>query len=133
MFHQNIRGLAINKIDDISVYLNMSPIQVLCTSEHHLDMNEIETLRLLNYNLIAKFCRNTFKKGGVCNFTHETIQCSSINLSKFCREKDLEIRAIELHLQFYKLCIMTIYRAPTGDFQYFICTLEKILSRIENR
>jgi len=55
-----------------------------------------------------------------------------INLNKFCREKDLEICAIELHLQFYKLCIMTIYRSPTGDFQYFINILEKILSRIEN-
>jgi len=32
MFHQNIRGLTINKIDDIAVYLNMIPIQVLCIS-----------------------------------------------------------------------------------------------------
>jgi len=132
MFHQNIRGLAINKIDDISVYLNTSPIDVLCISEHHLDMNEIETLLLPNYNLNAKFCRNMFKKGGVCIFTHETIQCWSINLNKFCREKDLEICAIELHLQFYKLCIMTIYRSPTGDFQYFIITIEKILNKIHN-
>ena len=131
-FHQNIRGFAINKTDDIAVYLNTSPIQVLCISEHHLDMNEIETLRLPNYNLTAKFCRNTFKKGGVCIFTHETKQCSSINLNKFYREKDLEICANELHLQFSKLCIMTIYRSTTGDFQYFINTLEKILSRIEN-
>ena len=113
MFHQNIRGLVINKIDDIAVYLNTSPIQVLCISEHHLDMNEIETLWLPNYNLTAKFCRNTFKRGGVCIFTHETIWCSSINLNKFCREKNLEICAIELHLQFSKLCIMTIvWRFP---------------------
>jgi len=132
MFHQNIRGLAINKIDDISVYLNTSPIHVLCISEHHLDMNEIETLRLPNYKLNAKFCRKMFKKGGVCIFTHENIQCSSINLNKFCREKDLEICGIELELQFYKLCIMTIYRSPTGDFQYFINTLKKILSKIHN-
>jgi hypothetical protein len=62
MFHQNIRGLAINKIDDISVYLHTSPIHVLCMSEHHLAINEIETIRLLDYNLSAKFCRNTFKK-----------------------------------------------------------------------
>ena len=65
-----------------------------------------------------------FKKGGVCIFTHETIHCSEINLNKFCKEKDFEICAIELHLQFYKICIMTIYRSPSGDFQYFINTLE---------
>ena len=62
MFHQNIRGLAINKIDDIFVYLHTSPVNVLCISEHHLDMTEIETIRIPNYNLNAKFCRNTFKK-----------------------------------------------------------------------
>ena len=64
--------------------------------------------------------------------THETIHCSEINLNKFCKEKDLEIRAIELHLQFYKICIMTIYRSPSGDFQYFINTLEMILNKIHN-
>jgi len=132
MFHQNIRGLAINKIDDIFVYLHTSPVHVLCISEHHLDMTEIETIRLPNYNLNAKFCRNTFKKGGVCIFTHETIHCSTINLNKFCKEKDLEICAIELHLQSYKICIVTIYRSPSGDFQYFINTLEKILRKIHN-
>jgi hypothetical protein len=53
-------------------------------------------------------------------------------LNNFCREKDFEICAIELHLQFYKLCIMTIYRSLTGDFQYFISTIEKILNKIHN-
>ena len=89
VFHQNIRGLAINKIDDIFEYLHTSPIHVLCISEHHLAINEIETIQLLDYNLSAKFCRNTFQKGGVCIFTHENIHCSEINLNKFCKEKDL--------------------------------------------
>ena len=130
MFHQNIRGFTVNKIDDIFAYLNTSPMHVLCISEHHLDMNETAALQLPNYNLNTKFCRNTFKKGGVCIFTCETIQCSEINLNEFCREKDFEICAIELYLQLYKLCIMTIYRSPTGDFQYFIDTFEKILNKI---
>jgi exonuclease III len=132
IFHQNIRGLTINKIGNISIYLHTTTSHVLCISEHHLNMKEIETIRLPNYNLNTKFCRNMFKKGGVCIFTHETIHCSEINLNKFCKEKDLEICATELHLQFYKLCIVTIYRSPSGDFQYFINTLEKILSKIYN-
>jgi hypothetical protein len=98
LFHQNIRGFAISKIDDLNAYLNTSPTHVLCISEHHLDKNDIEVLRLPNYNLNAKFCRSTFKKGGVCIFTHETLQCLDLNLNKFCREKDLEICAVELHL-----------------------------------
>ena len=39
MFHQNNRGLTINKFDDISVYLHTSPIHVLCISENHLARN----------------------------------------------------------------------------------------------
>lgn len=132
LFHQNIRGFAISKIDDLNAYLNTCPTHVLCISEHHLDKNDIEVLRLPNYNLNAKFCRSKFKKGGVCIFTHETMQCSELNLNKFCREKDLEICAVNFYLQSYKLCIMTIYRSPTGDFQYFIDTLEQILDNIHH-
>lgn len=62
MFHQNIRGLAINKIDDLTIYLQMSPIHVLCITEHHLGCNEIETIHLPNYNLNAKYCRTKLKK-----------------------------------------------------------------------
>jgi len=63
-------------------------------------------------------------------FIIKTIQCLEINLNEFCREKDFEICANEFYLQLYKPCIMTIYRSPTGDFQYFIDTLEKILNKI---
>jgi hypothetical protein len=48
MLHQNIRGLAINKIDDISAYLHTTPIHVLCITEHHLNMKKIETFSLPN-------------------------------------------------------------------------------------
>jgi hypothetical protein len=53
-------------------------------------------------------------------------------LNKFCKEKNLEICATELHLQFYKICIVTIYRSPSGYFQYFINALEKMLNKIYN-
>jgi len=38
--------------------------------EHHLGVNEIDTTVLANYSDGTKFCRNTFKNGGVCIFTH---------------------------------------------------------------
>jgi len=132
MFHKNIRGLATNKIDDLTIYLQMNPIHVLCITEHHLDCNEIETIHLPNYNLNTKFCRTKLKKGGVCIFTHKTIYCTSINLDNFCKEQDLEAYATELHIQSYKICIVTVYRSPSGDFIYFLNTLEKILNRIYN-
>ena len=119
LFHQNIRGLTINKIDEISIYLSNKPTHILCLSEHHLDMKQIEKTLIPNYIFSAHFCRNIFKKGGVRIFTHKTIHYTTLNLTKFCKEKDLEVCATELHLQYHKICIMAIYRAPSGDFQYF--------------
>ena len=99
---------------------------------HHLRENEIDTIVLANYNLGANFSRNTFCTRGVCIFTHETIQCTNINLSKFRKEKDLEICALKLHLLSCEICLITIYRSPTGDFQYFMDNLDQILGSIYN-
>ena len=60
----------------------------------------------------------SYKKGGVCIFTHKTIHCMLINLNNFCKEQDLEICAIELHIPSYGICIVTVYRSPSGDFIY---------------
>ena len=133
LFHQNIRGLTINKIDEISIYLCNKPTHILCLSEHHLDMKQIEKTLIPTYIFSAHFCRNIFKKGGVCIFTHKTINYMTLNLTKFCKEKDLEICATELHLQYHKSCIMAIYRRPSGDFQYFLNTLEDILNSFHNK
>jgi len=90
----------------------------------------MDTIVLANYRLRAKFCNTLKKNGGVCIFTHESIQSTNINLNELCKEKDLEIRAVKLHLPSYEICIITIYRSPSGNFQYFIDNLEKILSII---
>ena len=58
--------------------------------------------------------------------------CTSINLNNFCNEQDLDVCATELHIQSYKICIATVYWSPTGDFIYFLNTLEKILNKIYN-
>lgn len=68
----------------------------------------------------------------LCIFTHETIQCTNINRSKFCKEKDLGICALKLHLLSCEICLITIYRSLTTDFQYFIDNLDQILRSIYN-
>jgi exonuclease III len=109
---------------------SVNPPHIICLTEHHLGSNDIDSIVLANYSLGAKFCRDTFKNGGVCIFTYESIQFTNININKFCKEKDLEICAVKLHLPFYEICIITIYRSPPGNFQYFIDNLEKIVSMI---
>ena len=92
IFHQNVRGLNSKKLDELSVSLSAIPLHIICFTEHHLGINEIDTTVQANYRLVGKFCRNTFKNGGVCIFTPKSIQSSNINLNEFCKEKDLEMQ-----------------------------------------
>jgi len=59
-------------------------------------------------------------------FTHESTQFTNTNLNRSCKEKDLEICAVKLHLLSCEICIITIYRSPSRNFQYFIDNLENI-------
>jgi len=130
IFHQNIRGLNSNKLEELSISLSAYLPHTVCFTEHHLGINEVDTIVLANYRLGAKFCRNKFKNGGVCIYTHDSIHSTNINLNEFCKEKDLEICAVKLHIPSYEICVITIYSSPSGNFQYFRDNLEKILSMI---
>jgi hypothetical protein len=112
------------------VFLSANSPNIICLTEYHLCSNETDTTAMKNYSLGATFCRNTFKNWGVCIFTYESIQSTYINLNRFCKEKDLEVCAVKLHLPSCEICIITIYRSASGNFQYFIDNLEKILSMI---
>jgi len=68
IFHQNIRGLNNNKVDELSIFLSANLPHIICLMEHHLGANEIDAIVPANYSLGAKFCRNTFKNEGVCIF-----------------------------------------------------------------
>jgi hypothetical protein len=85
-FHQNIRVLNISKMDELLISSSQNSLHIICLTEHHLCNNALDAMVLTKYNLGAKFCRNLFKKGGVCIFIHESIQFKNINLGKFCKE-----------------------------------------------
>jgi exonuclease III len=130
IFHQNIRGLNSDKIEELTLALAMDFMHIICLTEHHMRDSIIDTFILPHYNLGTKFCRKKLKNGGVCIFIHESIQFSNINMEKFCKDKDLEICAVRLHLAHYEICIITIYRSPSGDLQYFIDNMEEALNMI---
>jgi len=70
LLHQNIRGLN-HKNDEFSNFMPTKPPQVLCYSEHLLKSYQLDNVLIQSYNLGAKFCRNTFKNGGVCIYTND--------------------------------------------------------------
>jgi hypothetical protein len=66
-------------------------------------------------------------KGGVCVLIHSKTTFSVINLDRYCIDQDIEICAIQLDVFFSKLCILTVYRSPLGNFNNFFVQLDSIL------
>jgi hypothetical protein len=63
----------------------------------------------------------------VCIFVRKDLNANKIDISHNCIEKGLEICAVELETEASKLIILSLYRAPTGDFNPFIKNLDDTL------
>jgi hypothetical protein len=61
-------------------------------------------------------------------YIREDLKLSTINLHKYCKEQDLEIAAIQIKINEVKIIIFSIYRAPSGNFNYFINKLDHVLN-----
>ena len=116
IFHQNICGLRI-KTDELksSIYPNFP--HILCFSQHHLKNFELDQINVDGYNLGATYFRQIVKIGGVCIFVRNNLNYKNIDLSAYCKDQDIEVCALNLKLTFSNLRIMTVYRAPTGNFE----------------
>jgi hypothetical protein len=62
-----------------------------------------------NYNIGAPFCRAIHEKGGVIIYVGNSLKFSNTDLSKHCKEKDIEICTVNLNLSSSTVCIVTIY------------------------
>ena len=63
-----------------------------------------------------------------CIFVNDSTDFNIIPTYSICEEKDLEICAIKLNLPKIKIVIITIYRSPTGNSNYFLRKSESILN-----
>jgi hypothetical protein len=64
----------------------------------------------------SSFSRQNLQKGGVCIFVRKDLYFSDFDISYNCKEKDLEICAFQLETEVSKLITLSLYGAPTGDF-----------------
>jgi len=127
ILHQNIRGLK-GKTEEIMDNIATSQPHVLCFTEHHLKSHQLDCIQLQNYRLVAKFCRITYRYGGVCIYVHESLQSSNMEVLRYCKEKDLEVCSVRLYLPTCTICIVNLYRSPLGNFDYFLKELEILLN-----
>jgi len=103
---------------------------VLCFTEHHLKAFELQNINIDHYTLGAQFCRTSHAQGGVVIYTHNSLHSTTINLSKYCVEKDIEICAVKLEVQSTVFCIITAYRSPSGKFNHFLETIDAVLQSV---
>jgi hypothetical protein len=63
-------------------------------------------------------------------FVHDTLSCTSIDLTEYCKKQDLEACALKFKISNNVFCILCIYRPPTGNFETFIHLLESLLNKL---
>ena len=79
---------------------------------------ELSHVNLENCTIGAQFCRSHYAKGVVVMYIHNNLNSTNIDLSKYCKEKDIEICAVKLNLNASAVCIITVYRSPSGNFNH---------------
>ena len=70
--------------------------QVMCFSEHHMTEYNLNLLDISNYTLGAGLCHQTYQKGGVCIYIRKELHYRSIDLTRYCEEKNHEVCAIQI-------------------------------------
>ena len=128
-YHQNIRGLK-GKTNEIMLSLLTEAPHLICLTEHYLKNYEIDDTPISNYKLGAKYCRKKLKNGGACLYIQEALKFTNVSLQKHCKEEDIEITAVQLKLNKKNVIIFCVYRAPSGDFDYFLNKLYYILNSL---
>jgi len=80
----------------------------------------------------ANYCRKAFLKGGVSIFVYRNLKYNNTDIDECNTDKDNEACAIQMDLTFNKLCILTIYSSPSGNFKNFLNRLNLILQKLYN-
>ena len=63
-------------------------------------------------------------------YVHTNLEAESVDIESYCKEKDLEACVIKLTFISIHICIIAIYRAPSGNFNFFINNLDSILRKL---
>ena len=129
IYHQNICGLK-GKMDELISSISPYPAIILCLSEHHLKHTELGQINSEGFKLCTTYCRQAMKKGGVCIFTQKGLNCSKVNVNKYCKDEDIEICMLNFKTTSLGLYIMVVYRAPTGNFNLFLNRLDDSIRSI---
>jgi len=129
VYHQNLRGLR-GKVMKLLSQLYPAFPHIICFSEHHMKHLELYRSHFDNYKLGGSYCRTIYEMGGVCIFVQGSLNYIRLDLEKYCQDKDFEVCAVKIHLDTKSVCIIAIYRAPSGNFDLFLSKLDAVLRNL---
>ena len=99
-------------------------------TEHHLKYLQLEKFHIEEYNLGAHYCRKQCEEGGVAIFVHNSLGFTNVEIAQHCKDQYVEICALKLSFGTQNICILTLYRAPSGKFSMFLLPLNTILQSL---
>jgi exonuclease III len=128
VYHQNIRSVKPKK-DELSIFLleECNSPDIVCISEHHMHEIELLNFSILGYKLATGFSWKLYKNGGVCILVKDNISYQTVDVQDMCIEKTFEACAIKIQIDTIRICILCLYRAPTGNINNSVVQLETTL------
>jgi len=93
-----------------------------------LQITQLQEIALILFHSLlgAAYCRRVVKRGSVCVFVQKNLRYTNIDLSKYCKYQDIGVCVLKLKSTFFNVCIMAVYRAPTGNISLFLSRLDDI-------
>ena len=65
-------------------------------------------------------------------FVNKNLNFMNVNLRKFSHEEDIEAGTVKLFVNSLNIFILSIYRAPSGNFAHFLDKLEMTLNLLHS-
>jgi exonuclease III len=87
----------------------------------------LEKVHIEGYKLGAHFCRQTWENGGVAIFVHNSLGFLNTDIVKHCKEQDIEICALKLSFGTLNICVLTLYKATSGNVSTFLLKFDTII------
>lgn len=131
ILHQNIQCIK-NKLPEIELFINsLTKVpDVICFSEHWMNKDEIQFLKIPNYRIISGYARENFIHGGTAILIRDNItDFDNVQwITNLSVEKEIEVSCAISNTR--KMIILTVYRTCLGDAQIFLRKIEQILYEI---
>ncbi|KAK9728122.1 Caspase domain [Popillia japonica] len=104
---------------------------ILCLSEHWGDDMKVESLRIIGYKLISKYCRKSTIHGGTAIFAKNCLQIFNVNsIDSLNVEKEIEICSAFFTALNKKIGLLSVYRPPNGNLDIFLTNLSLALNKL---